>query len=171
MIDVKRVVCGGALVALMPLTALMAGCDPQRVEKLEEGVSTEVEVRKQFGDPVTITVEPDGSKTMDYPRQPEGWTNYVIQIGPDGKMSSLRQLLTADNFARVQPGLGQQEVRNLLGRPAKQQRFDLKKEEVWDWRFKNGQESKIFSVTFNTAGQVTATGVGDDPRETLTGAK
>jgi len=171
MIDVKRVVCGGALVALMPLMVLMAGCDPQRVEKLEEGVSTEVEVRKQFGDPVTITVEPDGSKTMDYPRQPEGWTNYVIQIGPDGKMSSLRQLLTADNFARVQPGLGQQEVRNLLGRPAKQQRFDLKKEEVWDWRFKNGQESKMFSVTFNTEGKVTATGVGDDPRETLTGAK
>jgi outer membrane protein assembly factor BamE (lipoprotein component of BamABCDE complex) len=158
-------------VALLGLAALLGACDPQRVAKLEEGVSTEVEVRKQFGDPVTITVEPDGSKTMDYPRQPEGWTNYVIQIGPDGKMSSLRQLLTADNFARVQPGLNQQEVRNLLGRPAKQQRFDLKKEEVWDWRFKNGQESKMFSVTFNTEGKVTATGVGDDPRETMSGSK
>jgi hypothetical protein len=29
----------------------------------------------------------------------------------------------------------------------------------------------MFSVTFNTEGKVTATGVGDDPRETLTGAK
>lgn len=171
MIDVKPVVWRGALLALGAQLALLAACDPQRVEKLEEGVSTEVEVRKQFGDPVTITVEANGSKTMDYPRQPEGWTNYVIQIGPDGKMSSLRQLLTADNFARVQPGLGQQEVRNILGRPAKQQRFDLKKEEVWDWRFKNGQESKIFSVTFNTEGKVSTTAVGDDPRETLTGAK
>ena len=156
---------------LAALLAMLAGCDPQRIEKLEEGVSTEVDVRKQFGDPVTVTAEADGSRTMDYPRQPEGWTNYVIKIGPDGKMSSLRQLLTADNFARVQPGLGQQEVRNLLGRPAKQQRFDLKKEEVWDWRFKNGQESRMFSVTFNTEGKVTATGVGDDPRETMSGAK
>lgn len=168
MFELKHVVMGSALLAL---GALVAGCDPQRVAKLEEGVSTEVEVRKQFGDPVTVTVAPDGTRTMDYPRQPEGWTNYVIQIGPDGKMSSLRQLLTADNFARVQPGLGQQEVRNILGRPAKQQRFDVKKEEVWDWRFKNGQESKMFSVTFNTEGKVIATGVGDDPRETLSGAK
>ncbi len=168
MLELKPVVWSGVLLGL---AALLGGCDPQRVAKLEEGVSTEVEVRKQFGDPVTITVEPDGTKTMDYPRQPEGWTNYVIKIGPDGKMSSLRQLLTADNFARVQPGLSQQEVRNLLGRPAKQQRFDLKKEEVWDWRFKNGQESRMFSVTFNTEGKVTATGVGDDPRETMSGAK
>ena len=160
--------CGGLLVGLL---VILGACDPQRVSKLEEGVSTEVEVRQQFGDPVTLTVGPDGTKTLDYPRQPEGWTNYVIQIGPDGKMSSLRQLLTADNFARVQPGLGQQEVRNLLGRPAKQQRFDLKKEEVWDWRFKNGQESRMFSVTFNTEGKVTATGVGDDSRETMSGAK
>lgn len=171
MINVKRLVRSGALLALGAQLVLLVGCDPQRIEKLEEGVSTEVEVRKQFGDPVTITVEPDGSKTMDYPRQPEGWTNYVIKIGPDGKMSSLRQLLNKDNFARVQPGLGQQEVRNLLGRPAKQQRFDLKKEEVWDWRFKNGQESKMFSVTFSSEGKVTATGVGDDPRETMAGAK
>jgi outer membrane protein assembly factor BamE (lipoprotein component of BamABCDE complex) len=160
--------CGGLLVGLL---VILGACDPQRVSKLEEGVSTEVEVRQQFGDPVTLTVGPDGTKTLDYPRQPEGWTNYVIQIGPDGKMSSLRQLLTADNFARVQPGLGQQEVRKLLGRPAQQQRFDLKKEEVWDWRFKLGQESKLFSVTFNTEGKVTATGVGDDPRETMSGAK
>ena len=98
--------------------ALLAGCDPQRVAKLEEGVSTEVDVRKQFGDPVTVTVAPDGTRILDYPRQPEGWTNYVIKIGPDGKMSSLRQLLNEDNFARIQPGLDAQEVRDTLGRPA-----------------------------------------------------
>lgn len=159
------------MAAALAVAALFTACDPQRIEKLEEGVATEADVRKQFGEPTQVTEKADGSKVLDYPRQPEGSTNYVITIGTDGKMSSLRQLLTADNFARVQPGLGQQEVRNILGRPAKQQRFDLKKEEVWDWRFKNGQESKIFSVTFNTAGQVTTTGVGDDPRETMSGAK
>ena len=96
----------------------LSACD--RVDKLEEGVSTEVEVRKQFGDPVTVTVSPDGTRTLDYPRQPEGWTNYVIQIGPDGKMSSLRQLLNEDNFARIQPGMDTQRVRDTLGRPAEQ---------------------------------------------------
>ena len=152
--------------AALTLTA----CD--RADKLEEGVSTEVEVRKQFGDPVTVTVNPDGTRTLDYPRQPEGWTNYVIQIGPDGKMSSLRQLLNPDNFARVKPGLGREDVRRLLGRPAKMARYDLKKEEVWDWRFKEaGQTSKIFSVTFDAAGLVVGSAVADDPRETLTGSR
>ena len=157
-----------ALAFCLPLL----GCDPQRVEKLEEGVATEVDVRKQFGDPVTVTVEPDGTRTMDYPRQPEGWTNYVIKIGPDGKMNSLRQLLNPDNFAKVRPGLTQQEVRNILGRPAKTVPYALKKEEVWDWRFKqNGQESKLFSVTFDAGGQVLATAVGDDTRETMSGTR
>lgn len=154
------------LVLAALFAAGLAGCDPQRVAKLEEGVSTEVQVRQQFGDPVTVTVEPDGSKTFDYPRQPEGWTNYVIKIGPDGKVSSIRQLLNPDNFARVTPGLSQLEVRQLLGRPAQTRRFDLKQEEVWDWRFKqDGQSSKLFSVTFDAQGKVTTTSIQDDPRE------
>jgi outer membrane protein assembly factor BamE (lipoprotein component of BamABCDE complex) len=152
-------------VAVLAAALLAAGCD--RVDKLEEGVSTEVEIRKQFGDPVTVTVSPDGTRTLDYPRQPEGWTNYVIQIGPDGKMSSLRQLLNPDNFARVKSGLSRDEVRRLLGRPAKMVRYDLKNEEVWDWRFKQGGvESKMFSVTFDAQGHVLASAVGEDPRET-----
>lgn len=161
----KSILAFAACVALL-------GCDPQRVDKLEEGVATEVDVRRQFGDPVTVTVEPDGTRTMDYPRQPEGWTNYVIKIGPDGKMSSLRQLLNPDNFAKVKPGLSQQDVRNILGRPAKTVPYALKKEEVWDWRFKqNGQESKMFSVTFDASGKVLATAVGDDARETMAGTR
>ena len=99
-----------AVLALTVLTALLAACDPSRVAKLEEGVSTENEVRKQFGDPVTITQLADGSRVLEYPRQPEGWTNYRIVIGADGKMSSLRQLLNEDNFARIQPGIGARQV-------------------------------------------------------------
>ena len=155
-----------ALLAAGVAVLAFAGCDPQRVAKLEEGVSTEADVRKQFGEPVTLTVEADGTRVLDYPRQPEGWTNYVIKIGPDGKMSSLRQLLNDDNFARVQPGMSTQQVRELLGRPAKTQRFELKQQDVWDWRYKpHGQEAKVFSVSFDSAGNVVGTAVADDPRE------
>ncbi len=150
---------------LLGMILLATGCDPQRVAKLEEGVSTEVDVRKQFGDPVTIIVAADGTRTLDYPRQPEGWTNYVIKIGADGKMSSLRQLLNEDNFSRIQPGMGQQQVRDALGRPAEQKKYDLKKEEVWSWRYKPMNESKLFSVTFGLDGKVLATAKADDPRE------
>jgi hypothetical protein len=42
----------------------------------------------------------------------------------------------------VTPGMDKLQVRKLLGRHAKQQRFDLKKEEVWDWRFKNARNPR-----------------------------
>jgi outer membrane protein assembly factor BamE (lipoprotein component of BamABCDE complex) len=153
------------LAAAAASALLLSACDPQRVAKLEEGVSTEVEVRKQFGDPVTTNTLPDGSKVLDYPRQPEGWTNYVIKIGPDGKMSSLRQLVSDDNFAKITPGMGQQQVRDILGRPAEQKRYDLKKEEVWSWRYKPVNESKLLTVTFGDDKKVVSTAKADDPRE------
>lgn len=164
----RRAVFLGGLLAGWLLA--LAGCD--RASRLEEGVSTEVEVRKEFGEPVTVTVSPDGTRTLDYPRQPEGWTNYVIQIGPDGKMSSLRQLLHPGNFARVQPGMGREQVRQLLGRTARTTRYALKDEEVWEWRFKEGgNTSRVFSVVFDREGRVLRTATEDDPREVLPGAR
>jgi outer membrane protein assembly factor BamE (lipoprotein component of BamABCDE complex) len=143
----------------------LAACDPQRVEKLEEGVSTEVQVRQQFGEPVTVTVEADGKRTLEYPRQPEGSANYEIQIGPDGKMSSLRQLLTPTNFAKVTLGMGPLEVRKLLGRPALTRRLALKNEEIWEWRFKqDGQVDKVFGVTFDASGKAVSMATSDDTR-------
>ncbi|MBU6257401.1 MAG: outer membrane protein assembly factor BamE [Burkholderiales bacterium] len=157
----------GALFAALGLAlVLLAGCDRQRVGKLEEGVATEAQVRQQFGSPDQIEVESDGTRVLSYPRQPEGWTNYEIRIGPDGKMSSLRQLLNEDNFARVQPGMRSMDVRRMLGKPAQTRHYDLKNETVIDWRFKQrGQESKLFSVTFGADAKVLSTAIGDDPRE------
>ena len=52
------------------------------------------------------------------------------------------------------------------------QRFDLKNEDVWDWRFKqHGQDSKLFSVTFGPDGKVSGSAIGEDPRETANSGK
>lgn len=155
------------LTAALAALALLAACDPQRVARLEEGVSTESDVRQAFGDPVTVTVLPDGRRVMDYPRQPEGFTNYRIEIGADGRMSSLRQLLHADNFARVAVGQSADEVLERLGRPAERRRYAMRPdEEVWSWRFRPQNEALQFSATFR-AGRVVATATTDDPREAL----
>ena len=159
-----------ALSLILLSAGLLLACDAKRIEKLEEGVATEADVRQQFGDPVTITEKADGSKIMEYPRQPEGSTNYLITIGPDGKMSALRQLLTPANFAKVQAGMGKDDVRKLLGKPAKTQRFALKPdEEIWDWRFIDSGVPKVFSVTFGADAKAMGASVANDPRETYTG--
>lgn len=153
-------IASGLLAALL----LLAGCDPARVAKLEEGVSTEAQVREQFGEPVTLTVQADGSRVLDYPRQPEGWTNYRIVIGSDGKMSSLRQLLHPGNFDGVRPGQTQDEVRERLGRPARTQPWPQQGEVEWLWRFRpDVNRSQLFSVFFGPDGRVRRTQVSDDP--------
>ncbi len=43
----------GLVSALLALLAL-AGCDQRRIEKLEEGVSTEADVRARFGQPENV---------------------------------------------------------------------------------------------------------------------
>lgn len=143
----------------------MAGCEPQRAELLAEDVSTEDDVRKVFGEPKTVTVGADGSRTLEYPKQPEGYANYVMVIGANGKLASLRQLLNPDNFAKVLPGMARDEVRQLLGRHAREQRFELKKETLVEWRFRDGQDARIFGVTFDDAGMVKGKAITADTRD------
>lgn len=148
---------------LLAAALLAAGCDERRIEKLEEGVSTESDVLRQFGEPVQVVEKADGSKMLFYPRQPEGRTNYEIGIGADGKMSSLRQLVTAANLAKVQPGMDQAQVRRLLGRHARTRSYAMKPdEEVWQWHAMDGQAKKLFEVTFDRDRKVLSTSVTDD---------
>lgn len=145
-----RLTVTAGLLALL----LLASCDRQKINELEEGVATAADVRARFGEPVAVYDDGGGAQTLEFPRQPEGSVNYMISIGPDGRMTALRQVLKPSTFARITPGLDTQQVRRLLGRPAKTQRFSLKQQDVWDWRFADGSEIKIFSVTFDREGRV-----------------
>jgi len=161
-LNLKGIVMASWLASLMALV----GCDQQKIAKLEEGLSTEADVRAQFGEPHATYTEADGSKTFEYSRQPEGQVAYMITIGTDGKMSALRQVLKNTEFAKIKPGMDKAEVRRVLGKPGKTVKFDLKPdEEHWDWRWLDGQFPKVFSVTFNRDGKVMSSAVSDDPAQ------
>ena len=157
---------GMVMASLLGSLLALLGCDPQKIAKLEEGVATEADVRKQFGEPHATYSEADGSKTFEYSRQPEGQVAYMITIGTDGKMSALRQVLKNTEFAKIKPGMDKGDVRRVLGKPAKTAKFDLKPdEEHWDWRWLDGQVPKVFSVTFDRDGKVMASASMDDPAQ------
>ncbi len=102
-LNLKGIVMASLLGSLLALV----GCDPQKIAKLEEGVATEADVRKQFGEPHATYSEADGSKTFEYSRQPEGQVAYMITIGADGKMSALRQVLKNSRVREDQARHGQ----------------------------------------------------------------
>lgn len=143
---------------------LLAACDRDRIEKLEEGVSTEADVRAAFGEPENVWDGPGGERIFEYNRQPAGHVNYMISIGPDGRMTALRQVLNERNFAKVQPGMMMEDVRKLLGKPMKQVPYPLKNETAWDWRYMEPPNtSMVFTAWFNPDMRVVRTSTQRDP--------
>lgn len=140
------------------LAALLTllGCD--RSGELRPGVSTAAEVLEKMGKPAMEWQE-GADRVWEYPFTPEGTRNYMATIGPDGILKAMEQVLTAENFARVRPGMTRQEIRRLLGKPASVAVFELKREEVWDWREESPYLSseRRFNVHFDLDGRVTAT--------------
>ena len=149
----------GAVVAALALVA----CDQQRINELEEGLSTEADVRDRFGTPDHVWDEGGGAHTLEYNRQPAGERNYMVTIGPDGKMSALRQVLTPENFARITPGMDMALVRRSLGKPAKITPYRLSGETHHDWRFAEPPNiPKVFTVVTKDGSTVLRTQIGPD---------
>lgn len=153
-------------VALLTCIWLVGGCDPQNISELEEGVSTEADVRERFGTPEAVWEAEDGAQIYEYNRQPAGHRNYMITIGPDGRMAALRQVLTPQNFKQVVPGMPMETVRRMLGKPMKITTYEIKRETHYDWRYLDGPnagDSKIFTVVFDSDLRVVSTGSTRDP--------
>ena len=153
--------------ALLGTSALLfTACDLQNISELEEGVSTEADVRERFGAPEAVWEAEDGAQVYEYNRQPAGHSNYMITIGPDGRMAALRQVLTPQNFARVSPGMPMETVRRMLGKPMKVTTYSAKRETHYDWRYLDGpnaSDSKVFTAVFDTDLRVVSTGSVRDP--------
>ena len=146
------------------LAALLPACDGINLEKLKPGISTMQEVRDIMGAPTMEWLDADGSVTWEYPRTPNGIVNYMIDFRPDKILREVRQVLTEAYFSQVRAGMTREEIRRLLGQPASEQYYVLKKEHVWDWRTKNeGSYDYFFDVYFDDMGRVTRTGTHTRP--------
>jgi hypothetical protein len=144
---------------LLAVGALLGACTHLGVSGFASGITTEAEVRAKLGAPGMSWTEADGGKQLEYSGQPNGTFCHMILIGPDGKVREIRQAFTEANFRRVVPGLTQDEVRRLLGRPEEKVRFHLKPdEEVWTWRIDESTEKiENFNAYFGRDGRLLRT--------------
>lgn len=114
--------------------ALLPACDPIALKGLKPGVSTAADVRTRLGAPSAEYRNADGSLTWEYNRQPNGIECHMITLGPDQAVTRIEQVLNEASFARVQAGMGKDEIRRLLGQPGQINVYSRLAEEVWDWR-------------------------------------
>lgn len=143
--------------AILAASAFLgAACSHLGVGSFAPGVTTEAEVRAKLGEPGMSWTEPDGSRQLEYSGQPNGTFCHMIVVGPDGKVREIRQAFTEANFRRVVPGLTQDAVRRLLGRPEEVVRFHLRPdEEVWTWRIDETTEKiEYFNAYFDRGGHL-----------------
>ena len=156
-------ILAGALSSLM--AALLPACDGINLRKLKPGLTSLQAARDIMGAPAMAWQDADGSVTWEYPRTPEGVVNYMIDFGPDQILREVRQVLNEANFARVRAGMSMPEIRRLLGQPAHEMYFALKKEHVWDWKTKvDAGMAHFFNVHFSEAGVVLHTSSNFDAK-------
>ncbi|KVX62646.1 outer membrane protein assembly factor BamE [Burkholderia stagnalis] len=158
---------------------LVAGCDDQKVAdavnaikpdnlafgKLQPSVSTVEDVLRDAGKPEMVRQNEDGSQRFEYPRGPFGTSTYMLDFGPDGRLVSITQALTADNIAKVVPGMSKDDVRQLLGKPTSVAQYALSHEEVWSWHWAEGGVSgdAMFNAHFSPGGIVIRTSRSEAP--------
>jgi outer membrane protein assembly factor BamE (lipoprotein component of BamABCDE complex) len=179
---VKRLMLSVACAAL-----LLTGCDDQQnadamnklksffnavkpdvllLKDLTPGVTTEAQIRDQMGEPETTRTYTNGSKRLEYPRGPAGTTTYFVDIDANGRFVAVTQVLTAENIAKIRPGMTQDEVRRILGKPTTISVYPLKQETVWSWHWEEGGVTRdaMFNAHFGPDGIVSTTSRSDIQR-------
>lgn len=156
--------------ALVGSLLFLLGCDPRgrayedvRLTQLTEGQSTEDDVRRLFGVPHAVR-DSGGGRGLVYPLGPEGAHTLLIQIDANGRYQGRENLLTRENFNRVAPGQKEADVVSLIGPPGRTQRYALKNETAWEWRYFDGTETRLFVAMFDADGTVVSTATEEDPR-------
>jgi hypothetical protein len=149
------------------LLTLLTGCNPLAVEQIKVGLSTRADVLRLMGQPESIRKEDSGPLTgadlLEYSGQPEGTQNWLIAIGSDDMVKEVRLRLTPDNFAKVYPGMKFEDVRALLGKPAKVNTYALSPNQHVEWRWLQApSEVMVFTVEVDPQQRVVKAGSARD---------
>jgi len=139
---------------LAALAASLWGC--AGISAVTTGMD-EKQVQAKAGKPETVRKNADGSEVWEYPGGPLGRQTFMVTVGSDHAVKDVRQVMSERYFSQVKAGMSRDEVRQLLGRPGEVSMFPARDEEVWSWRYLQGNPM-FFNVMFDrSAGTVRTT--------------
>jgi Small protein A (tmRNA-binding) len=136
-------------VPCIALALALGGCAIDGAN-LQPGVSTADDAMRSMGRPAMEFSNPDGSRELAYPRGPLGLQTFMVDVGGDGRVLAVRQVLSDDVFNRIRPGMTQDEVLRLIGPPGDYMEFPRMQQVSWEWRYQDTwRYTAIFSVNFD----------------------
>ena len=149
---------GIVIMGLFSTILTLVGCDRVATGELQAGQSTVADLKLKMGEPASVNREGD-KEIWEYPLGPEGTRTYMMTINAQGTVEKIDQVLVDANFRRIVPGMTITEVRRILGRNSKEQRFGMTPSELTHkYKFNTGSEDQYFDVTYNAEGRVKEVG-------------
>lgn len=131
---------------------LLSGCAGYAGHGLQAGVSSENDVVSTMGAPAMAWSLSGGGRQLAYPRGPAGYATFMVFVDANGRLERIENVLDMASFARIQPGMTQDEVLQLIGPPQPQWTayFKARDELVWEWRYCDSwREAARFDVLFD----------------------
>lgn len=120
------------------VAVLLAGCASDG-RNLRPDVSDAAAVRADMGPPAEVLPLPQGGEAWFYPKG-LGRQTFRVELGPDGKVRAVDQVLDERHFDRIIAGKTTRvDLRLMLGPPFYIWR--LRGEEVWEYRYLWGLEA------------------------------
>lgn len=153
---------GGALVPLtLALSLAMVGCAalPPKPEDVGTQISTFTD---KYGSPSAIIEGPSGRRLV-YRTGPFGEETYFVDADPNGLVKVWQQVLTEENFKKIQPNMPAQAVYDLLGPCSDTFSLARNRGSVCSYRY-HSPFCQWFSIEITAEGFVRSADYLPDPR-------
>lgn len=144
------------LAAVAALSACSAYAPPHPVAG-----TTRDELVARMGPPETQRPV-DGGTRLEFPRGPLGVHTWFVYLDASGRAIRSEQVLNEATFNRILPGMTQEQVRQILGRPGDVGRLARSRGHVWSYRYENNS-CLWFQVELAADQTVRSAGFGEPP--------
>jgi hypothetical protein len=147
-------------IGLLTALSLLTACSGYAPSANPVGMNAE-QVVAQMGPPETRrTVE--GGTRLEYPRGPFGLHTWFVYLDTTGRVVRTEQVLTEQQFMKINPDMSQDDVRFLLGRPGEVYVLGRGRGVVWNYRYEN-PFCRWFQVEITAEQKVRSAGYGEPP--------
>jgi hypothetical protein len=143
---------------------LLGACASFGQDPVNLGDSESIVISK-LGTPTNL-YQDGNQRLLEYMKGPWGQQTYMARIGPDGRLISYEQVLTAAKFATIKPGqTTKDEVLKTIGAPSDTTYLTLSQMEVWSYPYKESNTwNSVMHVHFDRTGVVQRMQGGPDRR-------
>jgi hypothetical protein len=131
-------------------------------ERVPLGV-TRTEIESLLGQPTGVHALADGTR-LQYSRQPAGQQVYNLDLGGDGRLRQLEQVMDGGWLQRIEVDRWTRETALMnLGRPALIERVASWNGDIWTYRFLEATGSRQVHLQLDGAGVVRRVMFTDEP--------